>query len=90
VLYGRIRQIPGALFHASAGQILRFAGDRFQQEEKYAVASLQCAFPSWLDEPEVLMDGEHMLKRYIEVTQEVLMLVFDQLYLTDDAGMNDS
>ena len=31
-------------------------------------------------EPEVLMDGEHTLKRCSEVTEEVLRTVFDQLY----------
>ena len=31
-------------------------------------------------EPEVLMDGEHTLKRCYEVTQEVLQTVFSQLY----------
>jgi fructose-bisphosphate aldolase, class I len=31
-------------------------------------------------EPEVLMDGDHTLKRCCEVTEEVLRTVFDQLY----------
>ena len=31
-------------------------------------------------EPEVLMDGEHSLKRCCEVTEQVLRTVFDQLY----------
>jgi fructose-bisphosphate aldolase class I len=31
-------------------------------------------------EPEVLMDGEHTLKRCCEVTEEVLRTVFNQLY----------
>ncbi len=31
-------------------------------------------------EPEVLMDGEHSLQRCSEVTQEVLRMVFNQLY----------
>ena len=31
-------------------------------------------------EPEVLMDGEHTLKRCREVTEEVLRMVFDHLY----------
>jgi fructose-bisphosphate aldolase, class I len=31
-------------------------------------------------EPEVLMDGEHTLERYREVTEEVLRTVFSQLY----------
>jgi len=31
-------------------------------------------------EPEVLMDGEHTLKRCFEVTEEVLRTVFNQLY----------
>ena len=31
-------------------------------------------------EPEVLMDGEHTLKRCCKVTEEVLQTVFDQLY----------
>jgi fructose-bisphosphate aldolase, class I len=31
-------------------------------------------------EPEVLMDGDHTLKRCSEVTEEVLRTVFDQLY----------
>jgi fructose-bisphosphate aldolase class I len=32
-------------------------------------------------EPEVLMDGNHSLQRSFEVTQEVLMALFSQLYL---------
>jgi fructose-bisphosphate aldolase class I len=32
-------------------------------------------------EPEVLMDGEHTLKRCCEVTEEVLRTVFNQLYM---------
>ena len=32
-------------------------------------------------EPEVLMDGEHTLKRCCEVTEEVLRTVFSQLYI---------
>ena len=32
-------------------------------------------------EPEVLMDGEHSLKRCGEVTEEVLRMVFNQLYV---------
>jgi fructose-bisphosphate aldolase class I len=31
-------------------------------------------------EPEVLMDGDHTMKRCFEVTEEVLRLVFNQLY----------
>ena len=31
-------------------------------------------------EPEVLMDGDHTLKRCCEVTEEILRTVFDQLY----------
>ncbi len=32
-------------------------------------------------EPEVLMDGEHTMKRCFEVTEEVLKTVFNQLYI---------
>lgn len=34
-------------------------------------------------EPEVLMDGDHTLQRCFEVTEEVLHMVFNQLYLQE-------